>query len=225
MARFVRALQTFLASPLFLRCSIGLLRGMAVVVCSGVLGLVFLLWQAMAHVEEASAPQGNQQRERLQVEAAIDQKLGGLLGRARTEYDFAQQSNWITEIDLTGDRVSDAALADLGLERLERLRYLCLDSTRLTNAAMASVSRLSHLTGFHLGRTQISDAGLVPLLDLKRLRAVTLVDVPITDTGLAILSRVQGLEEVNLHGCKRITPDGLERFKKARPKCKVHVEQ
>lgn len=94
-------------------------------------------------------------------------------------------------LDVVETQITDAGLEKLtGLQKLERLR---IDSTSLTDAGVAQLTKFPKLHQLNLERTKITDAGLLEL------------------------AKMPSLKEVYVPG-KNVTPEAVERLRKARPK-------
>jgi hypothetical protein len=95
---------------------------------------------------------------------------------------------------------------------LTGLRTLTLYNTRITDAGLEPVSRLSHLQALHLSDTAVTDAGLQQLRGLTELRDLGLNRTRVTDAGLAQLKGFTNLSSLALDGT-RITDEGLAQLK------------
>lgn len=98
---------------------------------------------------------------------------------------------------------------------LARLRMLTLYNTRITDAGLEPVGRLSHLQALHLSDTAVTDAGLRHLLGLTELRELGLNRTRITDAGLAQLKAFPNLSSLALDGT-HVTDEGLAQLKALR---------
>jgi internalin A len=78
---------------------------------------------------------------------------------------------------------------------MKNLTYLCLGSSRITDAGMKQIAGLQNLTRLDLGggpgqmAAPITDAGLKELASLKKLTILSLLDAKVTDAGLKELKR------------------------------------
>ena len=85
----------------------------------------------------------------------------------------------------------DAGAKDLA--KLTKLVRLNLDKSRITDAALEQLKGLANVEWMHLGSNAISNEGLEHLQGLPKLKEV-------------IVTR-----------CPKVTPDGVEKLKKAMP--------
>jgi hypothetical protein len=94
----------------------------------------------------------------------------------------APQVLWL---DLGHTRITDAALASLtALPNVTRLR---LNNTAVTDAALDGLGRLTHLESLNLYGTGVTDAGIAKLQALKQLRTLYLWQTAVTAEGVAKL--------------------------------------
>ncbi len=80
-----------------------------------------------------------------------------------------------------------------------KLRYLKLNSTRVTNSDLRALSGLSSLRELNIYGTKITDAGFVHLAKLRGLRRLEAGKFLIEGNGLAHLRRLKNLEELTLY--------------------------
>lgn len=116
----------------------------------------------------------------------------------------------LTELDLSGAALSDEAMGvvagfpaltrlnlyqnkigDAGVENLlplaERLVWLNLDDTQITDAVGPTLSRFEKLKFLHLGRTKVTDEIVDSLTQLKNLDTIHVTRTGITEEGAARL--------------------------------------
>jgi Leucine-rich repeat (LRR) protein len=84
----------------------------------------------------------------------------------------------ISELDLSDTKITDEALATLS--KFPRLTWLNLNSTAVTDAGIAHLKGLTHLTSLNLHSTNISDTALPSLAPLRKLRQVFLWKTRVT---------------------------------------------
>jgi len=99
----------------------------------------------------------------------------------------------VSFVDLSGTQVSDAGLEQL--RGLMNLRQLDLDDTQITGAGLKHLHGLTNLHWLMLEDTQISDAGLEHLKELKTLTLLLLSNTQFTEVGVKRLQK-------SLPGCK-----------------------
>ncbi len=114
---------------------------------------------------------------------------------------------------------SDAQAASL-VKLSNQIVWLKLGDTQITDAALASISRLKNLQKLHLERTAITDAGLKKLTGLTYLEYLNLYSTSITDAGLTSLSGLKALKNVYVWQTK-VTEAGITALKQARPNVEV----
>lgn len=100
---------------------------------------------------------------------------------------------------------------------------LGLSKTRIGDASMAVVGRMSRLTRLDLSRTHVSDQGLPALRGLDNLVYLNLHSTDVTDRGLDVLAELRGLQALYLWNTK-VTPAGVARLQKDLPKTKIHFK-
>jgi serine/threonine protein kinase len=117
--------------------------------------------------------------------------------------------------------VTDAGLAQL--RALRKLRHLALGYTRVTEAGMDHVASLPNLTGWlTLDNSKVTDAWLPHLTKLSGLSGLGLANNPIGDAGLASLEAFRNLEDLNLSHTK-VGNAGLVHLKSLRKLNKLRL--
>jgi hypothetical protein len=110
-----------------------------------------------------------------------------------------------------------AALQNLGVKLSVNDQGVIQDAeaikSRLDDAAMAELGRLTELEALDISRSPVTDAGLVHLKGLTNLRRLYLRDLKLTDDALANLKDLTGLEVLSLSKTT-ITGRGLVYVKK-----------
>lgn len=89
--------------------------------------------------------------------------------------------------------------------------------TRLSDAGLASICKLTKLKRLNLNYTSVTDKGIVGLPELVDLR---LDSAGVTDAGLEPLEKMQTLKYLNLYHTL-VTEKAFEDLKKALPKCQI----
>lgn len=92
----------------------------------------------------------------------------------------------------------------------------------LPKEVVAEIGKLTELVMIDFAGTTLTDDGLSLLKDLHKLRSFGLGNTWITDNGLVHLEKLPGLERVWLTK-QRITPEGADRLRAARPDLTVYV--
>ena len=90
----------------------------------------------------------------------------------------------------------------------------------LKDEHLRSVARLERLRYLNLWGTGVTDLGMKHLAGLKDLKRLNLGGTKVTDAGLEELTGLTGLETINVDGCA-VTPQGLASVKKALPKTAI----
>ncbi len=97
---------------------------------------------------------------------------------------------------LTGvSSCTDAKVAAL-LPLAENIAHLDLGRTSITDAALATVAKMSRLARLDLRQTKITDKGLESLTGLKHLHSINLFATAITDKGVSSLAAIASLKNV-----------------------------
>lgn len=121
-------------------------------------------------------------------------------------------------LDLTRTKISDTGLAHL--TNLDALTELALSYTRVKGPGIAHLKSLDALERLDLDGNSVSTAGLAALAQCKHLQYVQLDGASITDKTLMTLAKAPALNQVHLINT-RVTPEGVNAFKQASPKCSV----
>ncbi len=115
-------------------------------------------------------------------------------------------------------RVTDRGLA--AIKHNTELEELSLVNTRCSNDGMEIVSQLTNLRG--LSVSGLGDTGPAHISKLPRLRKLALVDCTINEAGVRALSRLSGLETLELYRCQML--DSIEvQVKRVLPGCRIVV--
>ena len=104
---------------------------------------------------------------------------------------------------------------------LEKVTFLNLFNTKITDVGLKEVAKMQQLEGLGLGYTQITDAGLKEVAKCTQLTNLDLEATQITDVGLKEVAKLEQLEWLGLSHCKQITKSGVAELKKVLPKCKI----
>lgn len=92
----------------------------------------------------------------------------------------------LTRLNLYQNRIGDSGVENL-LPLAERLVWLNLDDTQITDAVGPVLSRFKNLKFLHLGRTKITDEIIDSLAGLKSLDTIHITRTGITEEGAARL--------------------------------------
>lgn len=131
-------------------------------------------------------------------------------GTARERWSGTDADLPLTQINLENSQVTDADLNLLAtLNGVDHLYSLILRMTRVTDAGLKDVTKLSTLRRLDLGDTKVTDAGIGALAELQELKSLDLGGTPVTGVGLEPLSKLKQLAFLNLRG-SRISDAGLK---------------
>ncbi len=121
--------------------------------------------------------------------------------------------------------LGDAQITTAGVKHLAGLRKLeSLDlgwTKDVGDDALPLLAPLKNLRVLGLGGTKVTDSGLAALAALAALKEVRLGATAVTDQGMAALEACHSLETVKLGKKSKVTPQGIEKLKKALPGCVV----
>jgi uncharacterized membrane protein/mono/diheme cytochrome c family protein len=95
----------------------------------------------------------------------------------------------------------------------EQIASLHLGGGAVSDAELASIGRLPHLTRLHLERTRVTDAGLAHLAGLRHLEYLNLYGTAVSDAGLAHLGGLESLRSLYLWQTS-VTPGGVDRLRR-----------
>ncbi len=118
--------------------------------------------------------------------------------------------NKLVYVNLDDTQVTNAWLAHLA--GLTELRVLSLDRTKVTDEGLIHVKRMTDLEALSLNQTRITNVGLIHLQGLTGLRKLDLGRTDINDAGLAELKGFANLEELDLGGTD-VTNAGLHHLR------------
>lgn len=124
--------------------------------------------------------------------------------------------------------LGDGQITTAGLKPLTGLRELeSLDlgwTKDVGDEALPLLRPLPRLRVLGLGGTKITDAGLPTLASFPALKELRLMATGVTDQGLQALEACKGLETVKLGKKTKISPQAIERLRKALPSCAVTAQ-
>lgn len=124
---------------------------------------------------------------------------------------------------LTGVSKCDDSKIALLLPLKDQIAQLDLGRTVITDAALKTLSEVSHLAVLDLRQTKITDAGLTALASLKKLQTLNLFGTEITDAGLKSLTSLKSLKQVTVFQTK-VTPAGVKQLTDAIPGIQVTLK-
>ena len=148
--------------------------------------------------------------------------LKALTDKGALAATLAQKLNAVrVDFSLAGDKITDHEVA-LVSGVSGQIVWLNVARTKVTDAGLAPVAKLSNLTRIHLENTGITDAGLKHLSGLSHLTYVNLYGTTVTDAGLKNLEGLKNLKSLYLWQTK-VTQAGADALKKALPDCEINI--
>ncbi|WDI44139.1 hypothetical protein [Bremerella sp. P1] len=142
--------------------------------------------------------------------------MDGITDAALSRIGTFEKLRWL---DLTKTEITDSGVAHL--TRCRSLRDLSIATTRISNDSLATVGKLSTLEELDISGTPVTDAGLAHLRGLSKLKVLRLAVTQVGDEGLLQLARLKNLEMIDARQTQ-VTPQGIERLKQSLPKVVVH---
>lgn len=119
------------------------------------------------------------------------------------------------------DKFGDKELADLA-PVAAHIVWADLARTKVTDAGLASLVKMSNLERLHLENTAITDGGLAQLTGLAKLEYLNLYGTKVTDAGLAKLATNKALKKLYVWQTG-VTPEGAKKLEAAVPGLTVNV--
>ena len=133
-----------------------------------------------------------------------------------------EQATIVTQIKKAGGIVSENYRRGPLMPFSRKLVSVTLGESADSDAALRHVARLDRLDYLWLINTNISESGLPELEQLRRLNTLSFQGVPVNDASLRHIERLSDLK-VFLIKDTRITPQGLAKLKQALPNLHVLV--
>ena len=103
---------------------------------------------------------------------------------------------------------------------LAKVDELNLYGTKITDASLKDVAKLTQLTELEMRGQNITDEGLKEVAKLQKLTDLCLDETQITDASFKEVAKLQQLELLELQFTK-ITQAGVAELQKALPKCDI----
>jgi hypothetical protein len=136
---------------------------------------------------------------------------------------FIGKLSGLKELNLGDSQVTNAGLKPLAW--LRNLETLDVGWTKdVGDEGLATLAGLPKLRVLGLGGTKVSDAGLARLASFPALEEVRLMATAVTDQGIESLAACKALATVKLGKKSKVTPQGIEKLKKALPNCSVDLK-
>lgn len=101
-------------------------------------------------------------------------------------------------LDLTQTAVTDAGLANL--DRFPGLKQLFLTGTGITDRSLAEIAKVTSLEELDLSATRVTSRGIATLAALPNLKVLNLNDTQVDDSVIDALMKFTALEQVDLQG-------------------------
>ncbi|MCA9200272.1 MAG: hypothetical protein KDA87_22185, partial [Planctomycetales bacterium] len=108
------------------------------------------------------------------------------------------------------------------ISQLPKLTSISFSRSPLDDSGLVHLGSMSRLAWARLDYTNVTDAGMVNLKGATALETLSLRRTVITDEGLRHLEGLKHLKSLDMTGTN-VTLNGVQRFKKAVPKCNVTV--
>lgn len=119
------------------------------------------------------------------------------------------------------DKFGDKELAMLA-PAAPHIVWLDLGRSKVTDAGLPTIAKMTALQRLHLERTTVTDAGLAHLAGLKDLEYLNLYDTKVTDAGIAKLAGNKALKKLFVWGTP-VTKEGAKKLEAAVPGLVVNV--
>ncbi|MCB9469454.1 MAG: protein kinase [Candidatus Obscuribacterales bacterium] len=126
----------------------------------------------------------------------------------------------LREITFNGNKRIDDAVIDTIVEYFPNLHRISLIGTSVTDSGVTKLTRLKHLNHIYLDGTAISDRSIEALSKFP-LEQLLVSHTHITNRSLEKIARIKTLRYVSLAKCQLISPEGMEKLRKARPDLKI----
>ena len=155
-------------------------------------------------------------------QAAIDEAVAELKKRGAVVQQVAADTPAIdVNLSLLRDKVTDADVSLL-VPLANRLVWLNLSRTAVTDGAAKSLSALTQLRRLHAANTKLTDATFGSLGGLQQLEYLNAYGTGLTDDGLAKLAAMPKLERLYAWQTK-VTPDAAKQAREKSPKLQLDL--
>ncbi len=150
------------------------------------------------------------------VEKAADAIIKQLKGKGIAVSPVAQNSNYLSVNFIAADSNTKNDL--VLLESLKKqIIWLRLGDTKITDAELGLVGKLTTLTRLYLERTPVTDKGIASLKNLSSLTYLNLTGTKVTAAGIRQLSTLANLKQVYLYQVS-VSGNEFNELKKVFPK-------
>ena len=120
----------------------------------------------------------------------------------------------ISQNDVTGEGLKH-------LTGLAHLEDLDLSYTKVTDDDMATLGEIRSLRRLDLSHNRLSGRGFHGLATLENLETICLVSTPLRGDALKSLAELPRLSTCNIFGCRHLTRENVETFRKRSPECRL----
>jgi Leucine-rich repeat (LRR) protein len=153
------------------------------------------------------------------VEKADTAIIAQLKKRGIAVVPVAQNSNYLSASFIAVDTVTAKDIAAL-IPVSRQLIWLKLGNTRVTDAALHELDKLTALTRLSLERTAITDESTERIKSLTLLQYLNLSGTAVSSRGLALLTGLKKLQYLYIYGIA-ITADEFNRLAKNLPATRI----
>lgn len=126
----------------------------------------------------------------------------------------------LREITFNGNKRIDDAVIDTIVDYFPNLRRISLIGTSVTDRGAVKLARLKHLDHIYLDDTAITDRSIDAIAQFP-LDQLLVSHTRITNRSLEKIARIKTLRYVSLAKCQLVSPEGMEKLRKARPDLKI----
>lgn len=154
-----------------------------------------------------------------EVPAADEKAIDALTAKGVLVIPVGAETNYLSVNFINARETNDADLALL-LPIKDQLLWLNVGRTKITDAGLNTIARLSNLAQLSLEYTATTDIGLKHLSTLSELNTLNLVGNKISDDGLVSLLNLPKLEKVFLYQTD-VSATGVRKMLRDRPKIEI----
>lgn len=130
----------------------------------------------------------------------------------------------LDSLNLSGTFITEEGCNTLA--KLDKVRMLEVSHVPLSKVALERLKPMKSLVQLRVRGCSIDDAKAAVIAQYPHLAELDLNEnSELTDKGLDALSKLPALDSITVVDCPKITKAGIEKFKKALPKCRVSVDK
>ncbi|MBL9114854.1 MAG: hypothetical protein JNJ83_07575 [Verrucomicrobiaceae bacterium] len=171
---------------------------------------------AAAPAKNKPAPLSEEQKKAVSAAAAKMQALGASLMPLALDTEQLRLS-----VINAADKFADAQLAELS-PIAPHILWVDLARSKVTDAGLGTISKMTALERLHLENTTVTDAGIAQLAGLKKLEYLNLYGTKVTDAGIAKLAGNSALKKLFVWQTG-VTPAGAKALEAKIPGLVVNV--